>query len=115
MIKIEVDKRSQQAFERALRRKQSQLTDKQFEVKTLEKGAKPVEAKAKSLVKVKTGALRDSIRTEVEGEEVRILTDKEYAASEEYLGRPYMRPAAKELTQSEKIIAREYKKQAEKK
>lgn len=47
---------------------------------------------AKTLVAVKTGALRDSIDVKQEGNSIEVGSDKPYAMKEE-LRHPYLRPA----------------------
>ncbi len=113
---ITIDKRSERNLIRILRAKSKQMSSKKLQTKVLKKSTKPVLDIAKDLVAVKTGKLKKSIRAEEYGDGISVLTDVIYAASEEYLGTPYMRPAAQRgFDKSVRIAASEYKKEAVKK
>jgi phage gpG-like protein len=65
-------------------------------------------------VKVVTGKLRDSISLERTENGAQVVATAEYAASEEYLGTPYMRPAAKKLEEGIKKAGNSIKNKIEK-
>ncbi len=100
---------------RVLKKKERDLTSKALKQRAGKEGLEVMEKIAKSNVAVDTGALRDSIRIEETNDGADLITDSPYAASEEYLGRAYMRPAAQQGERQAIMEAgKEFKKEAEK-
>ena len=115
MIRLKLNARSKAELDRVVNKKIADLSSKKTKKDAGKEGLKPIERIAKNRVEVKTGRLRDSIRIEEKDDGAELLTDVEYAASEEYLGRPYMRPAAQEGSREAILRASEvFKKEAEK-
>lgn len=93
MIKAELDKASLAKLNKTMDRKAREIERKRKE--GMQKALAPAVDKAKSLVPVRTGRLRDTIEAVQYEDGAALIADTPYAASVEYLDRPYLRPAAK--------------------
>ncbi|WP_372743246.1 HK97 gp10 family phage protein [Neptunomonas sp.] len=109
-VRIELDKRSLVRTRRELEKRRRRLTNRRNKIEALKAAAQPVLDKAKSLVRVRTGAMRRSLEIVVRGESVFIASDDPGAVSSEYLDTPYMRPALKGKSgEAERRAANKYK------
>lgn len=110
MIGLKLDERSLRKVKRNIEKKRKRLLSTRLKKRALKKGADIVKSRARSLVTVGSGSLRDSLKVIEQGNAVFIVSDDPGALSSEYLDTPYLRPASKsERRKVVKKIAEEYK------
>lgn len=124
-VKIEIKKSDLRALDRKLKRVSSKLKDKGIRNRILLKGGNEVLKVADRTVPVRTGATKNSIKAEIEGDDIvigpkeRLQPDTRDVNVPYYLEygtsrtapQPYMRPAAEGgIPKATTVVKKEYRK-----